>query len=301
MIAWYSRRTRCSSVAKCVVYSARSGLEVSRIPRATAKIPHEVPPTAPALGGVQYSGFGEQAILKAYVEGLALHGRYCVDIGAGDGIVKSNSYALYQAGWRGLSVEFNAAAFAGLAHALRELPNVDLARCKVTPLNVISLLEAYEVPKEFTILSLDIDGYDHYVLEKILASYRPRIVCTEINEKIPSPVKFTVKWDPDYILEPGHFYGQSIDQLYLLCLRFDYHLVALEYNNAFLIPAEINHYPALTPAEAYKVGYLDRPDRLEKLPWNADVEKLQQLSQQEAVAFIKRYFKEHEGAFECSL
>jgi hypothetical protein len=63
----------------------------------------------------------------------------------------------------------------------------------VTPNNVVSLLLANDTPKEFAFLNLDLDGYDYFVLEQILTHYRPKLICKEINEKIPPPIKFSVK------------------------------------------------------------------------------------------------------------
>ena len=248
-----------------------------------------------------YSHFDEQIVIKKYIRGLKIEHRLCVDIAAGNGVTMSNAYALFLEGWEGLAVEFDAKKFASLANAYRRFPGVNLAKCKVTPPNIVSLLKANELPADFGFLNLDIDGYDYFVLEQMLAEFRPSLICVEINEKIPPPLKFTVKWNPDYFWKGDHFYGQSISQLYSLCPVFRYSLVELHYNNAFLVPSEICRYPALTPEEAYQNGYLNQPDRTERFPWNANMEELLTLPPEDIVAFLNRLFSDRKGEFLCSM
>src|SRR5438045_5621830 len=54
-----------------------------------------------------FSNFGEEQILEALIAELlpADHSRFAVDIGAGDGVRGSNTYALFSRGWHGLGVE----------------------------------------------------------------------------------------------------------------------------------------------------------------------------------------------------
>jgi hypothetical protein len=248
-----------------------------------------------------FSHLDEQVLISKYVNELAIESRTCVDIAASDGVTMSNTYSLFRDGWNGLAVEYDNRKFASLAQTYAAFSGVNLAKCKVTPENAVWLLKANQLPSKIGFFNLDIDGYDYFVLEQILSEFRPQLICVEINEKIPPPIKFSVKWNPDYFWKVDHFYGQSISQLYMLCLRFQYSLVELHYNNAFLIPSESNPYPSLTPEVAYEEGYLNRLDRKEKFPWNADMEVLLSLPPEEAVAFIKQCFSSREGEFTCSL
>jgi len=247
-----------------------------------------------------YSHLDEQRLISRYMHQLKPQNKFCVDIGANDGISMSNTYAQFLGGWDGLAIEWDSENFSNLAKNYLKFSGINLAKCKATPVNVCTLLEGNQIPERFGFLSLDIDGYDFFVLEKILSKFRPSLICVEINEKIPPPIKFTVKWDPEYFWAEDHFYGQSISQLYILCIQYKYSLVELHYNNAFLIPEEISSFPSLTPNEAYTKGYLEQPDRKEKFPWNANVEELLRLPPQEAVEFINRFFLKYDGKFICT-
>jgi hypothetical protein len=252
---------------------------------------------ASASGRPRFSNFGEEEVLRGLLGRVGAKSRFCVDIGAGDGETSSNTCALLQGGWEGFSVEWDGNRFARMAYRYAGLPGARLLRARVTPDNVLDLLRGAGTPREFGFLSLDIDGYDHFVLERILAEYRPAVICAEINEKVPPPVRFSVKWSPDHAWAFDHFYGQSLSILDDLGSRHGYGIAALEYNNAFLVPAGSLGAGLLTAEEAYRRGYLGRPDRLERLPWNKDMEPLLSMGPEEAKAFLKGKFAKYEGRF----
>jgi len=253
-----------------------------------------------SLGLPKSSNFNEEDIIKDMIEKIGVKHRFCVDIGAADGVSMSNSYTLFQSGWSGLAVEYGGDSFAKLAYRYQSLKDVSLVRMGVSPANVLSLLSASGAPKDLGFLSLDIDGYDYFILEKILFAYRPSIICVEVNTIIPPPVKFSVTWSPDYSWKGGHFAGQSISMVEELAIRNKYDIVALEFNNLFLVPKESKQHVALTAKEAYKKGYLDNPDRLKIHPLNRDMEMLQGMLADEVVAYLKNYFKEYEGQYAIS-
>lgn len=268
----------------------RFGLELHRI---DAVAPADVSPPAE-----DHSLFSEETIARRLLADVPAP-QWSVDIGAADGQTESNSYGLFARGWSGLALELDAEKFVRLAEVHRGHDGVRLARTRVTPDNVVALLHGAEVPRDFAFLTLDIDGYDHFVLDAVLSDYRPALVCTEINEKIPPPLRFTVRYTDAYAWGSDHFYGQSIAQLGVLLERHDYALVQLEYNNAFLMPRELAPR-ALAPDEAYRDGYANRPDRREKMPWNADMEPLQTMGPQEAATALRERFAAYEGQYDLS-
>jgi FkbM family methyltransferase len=249
---------------------------------------------------IKYSYLDEESIIEKYITAMPIEHQYCVDIAASDGITMSNTYFLYKQGWSGLAVEYDSRKFASLSARYQEFPGVNLSRCMVTPENVIALLEGNHTPKKFGILNLDIDGYDYFVMDELLKVFRPSLICAEINENIPPPIKFTVKWHPNYSWNEDCFFGQSLSQIHLLCEKYNYSLVEVHYNNAFLIPNELSPVPSMTPEEAHRKGYLEKPDRQQKFPWNAKLEEIHRMSPEEALSFLKhQLFEQYTGQFEC--
>jgi hypothetical protein len=266
-----------------------SGFEIRRVDSAARALRSQEPSSL----------FGEATIIGDLL-GTVQAPAWCVDIAAGDGREMSNSFGLYRDDWDGLAVEVDGARFAALATLYATRPKVRLWRGRVTPGNVVALLAAAQTPAEFAFLSLDIDGFDYFVLESILSQYRPALICAEINEKIPPPIRFTVLYSDDYEWDLSLFYGQSIAQLDVLRARHDYALVQLEYNNAFLMPAEIAPR-SMTAEDAYRDGYLRRGDRLEKMPWNAPYEELLTMSPTDGVTRIEELLAANRGLYELSL
>src|SRR5947209_544737 len=238
-----------------------------------------------------FSNSREEQILAQYIAELLPpnHNRTVVDIGAGDGKRWSNTYALFANGWKGIGIEFDPRKFVKLARAYKYYPEFYAARNRATPDNIVPLLESYGIENDFTVLSLDIDGNDYWVLQAILAEFRPRLIVAEINEKIPPPIRFVVKYDPDFQLR-HHFYGFSVMSLADLCRQHDYTLLELEYNNAFLAPKEIAHVDAPTPEAIYRRGYLDRPDRKRKFALNFDVETVHSMNTSDAMKFLRHFY-----------
>jgi hypothetical protein len=245
------------------------------------------------------SNLGEEKIIQKYLNYSNLVGRCCVDIAASDGTTQSNTLFLYKQHWSGLALEYDSGRFAILANHYKSYPSVNLMRVKALPENVVAILEANLIPKNFAFFNLDIDSYDYFVLDQVLSCYRPQLICTEINEKVPTPIEFSVKYSPEHNWCGDHFYGQSISQLYKLCLKYNYKIVELYYNNAFIMPNETKGPSSLTPELAYRVGYIDKADRKSKFPYNSDMEELIGLPKTEAIKFLNNKFARYSGQYIC--
>jgi hypothetical protein len=246
----------------------------------------------------EYSAFGEQKLLWKYINELLppSYARTAVDIGAGNGMRWSNTYSLFLEGWSGLGFEADINKFQALQRAYRDFPNVNCSNTRVDPHNVVSLLNDYAIPKDFGVLSLDIDGNDYWVLKAILRDFRPALVVSEINEKIPPPLRFVVKFDAQFQLR-HHFYGYSIAALEDFCHENGYGILALEYNNAFLSPSEIGQGRFIDARSAYQAGYLNRNDRKQRFPFNEVLEPLQSLNPIDAMAFLQDFYANEEGKY----
>lgn len=240
---------------------------------------------------------GEDGIIDGLLGKIALRHKYAVDFGAGDGDTASISHPLFRAGWIGLAAEGDGARFAKLAYLYAGFPGVRLVRARVNPDNVLGLLAAGEAPREFGFLNLGSGGFDHYVLEKLLGAYRPSLIRAEINWMIPPPLRFVVKWDPAGLAPQDPFRGQSLSLLEDLGKRNGYALVGLEYDKAFLIPRELNPVPLQSAAEAYRIGYRERADRMQRLPWHKGMEVLEGMGAEAAKAFVRERFQAYEGTY----
>lgn len=223
--------------------------------------------------------------------------RYCLDIGASDGLGQSNTLHLFMQGWKGLLLEAESKPFQRLQSFYHQhLPWAQTLQAQITPDNLLSILAEQDVPAELGFVSLDIDSFDYDVLATLLTSYQPAIICAEINEKIPPPLHFWVPYTPGHIYQRDHFYGMSLSALATLGARFGYQLVHLCFNNAFLIHERWNRWPVLHPEQAYD-SYRHGPHP----PWNDNMEALLHMSSEQAMAFINNYFSPYQGRYHLQL
>ena len=246
----------------------------------------------------RFSHANEQQILRRYIEQMLPreYARTVVDIGAGNGVRWSNSYALILENWKALGVEADAQKHQLLSRTYRGFPQARACHSLAAPDNICELLDDFGIEKEFGVLCLDIDGNDYWVLDAILSRFRPGLVVTEINENIPPPLRFVVKFDPEFQLR-YHFYGYSISALEDLCNRRGYGILHLEYNNAFLAPKELGSHHFRDAKSVYEKGYLNRPDRKTRFAANLDMEELHTLSPEQGMQFAREFYARDAGNY----
>ena len=249
-----------------------------------------------------FSHSSEEQILRKYIDELLpiIHQHSVVDIGAGNGVRWSNSYSLFRSGWKGVGIEADERKFAQLTRVYKNFPLAHACHSQADPANICSLLKSLDVEKDFSVLSLDIDGNDYWVLKAILTEFRPALIVTEINEKIPPPLRFLVKYDPAFQLR-RHFFGYSIAMLGDLCDEYDYGILELEYNNAFIARRDIAAGRFIDAATAYSRGYRDRPGRQERFSANFELEALNSLPPAQAIEFLNEFYSSEKGKYYLSL
>ena len=101
--------------------------------------------------------------------------------------------------------------------------------------NINQIIKTYISKKNFDFFSLDTDGMDYWILEKL--NFSPKIICLEFNpwlgkfKKLVIPKKLKFNYNSDM------YYGASLKAYIYLLKKRDYKLVAIESsgNNAFFI------------------------------------------------------------------
>jgi len=254
---------------------------------------------------MKYSHNNEQQYIEDILLNIDNKKTEYVDIGASDGIEMSNTLFLAQKKWKGFCVEYNTNKYNALLNNYKNFDSIKFSNSKVTPYNILEILNSNDVSKDFAFLNLDIDGYDYFVLDSLLSEYRPATICAEINEKIPPPVKFAVLYNESYSWNDAPFFGQSISQVQDLCNNHDYSIINVEYNNVFLIDNKTKHniktFTKDTMVEAWKSGYLNKPDRRTKFSHNNNFEPIYSMTAENSVKFIDNAFAKHKGRYIISI
>lgn len=180
----------------------------------------------------KHSQFGEDGIIEKILATLGTRDRWCVEFGAWDGVHLSNTRNLIEtAGYRAVLIEGDAARHSDLARGAASDPGITAIHALVGwtgPNRLDALLAPNALPKDFDLLSIDIDGNDYHVWAA-LEDYTPKVVCIEFNPSIPVGVEFIQPADPTIQQ------GTSLAALIRLGRTKGYELVAATSTNGLFV------------------------------------------------------------------
>jgi hypothetical protein len=94
------------------------------------------------------------------------------------------------------------------------------------------ILKQTPIPKDFSLLSIDVDGIDYYIWEE-LREYIPRVVVVEFNPTIPVDVDWVQPKDMSVSQ------GTSLRAFTRLARTKGYELIATTQWNAFFVPRNL--------------------------------------------------------------
>ena len=98
-------------------------------------------------------------------------------------------------------------------------------------------IEKYNVPYEFEILSIDVDGNDLWLWKSLSNIYCPKVVVIEYNAHLPPPISATIPYSENHCWDGTCFFGASLNALNALAQEKGYFLVHCDKNgvNAFFL------------------------------------------------------------------
>lgn len=212
------------------------------------------------------SQHGEDGILEAIFAKIGTTNKFFVEFGVGSGRQCNTAWLYRKHGWTGVWMD----GAPGKTKAKR--PPI-LHTEMITAENINGLFEKYGVPSSFDLLSIDIDGNDYWVWQKIVA-YQPRVVVMEYNASIPPDQARTIAYDPHFVWQRTDYFGASLLALANLGQAKNYSLVACDSAgvNAFFVDSALAKYFVLRPVAelyrppAYRAGQGHRPDARKMIP-----------------------------------
>lgn len=242
----------------------------------------------------------DQSVIKDFLNQIDKGNRIYLDIGCSNqsnlpsDIITSSTKTLF--------FELNA----DKANAWKASDNFKIINKKVTPDNVCDLVFE-NIPQncEITFLDIDIDGYDFHVLSSLLQKTRPFLIVAEINEKIPPPIKFSVKYEDNYSWDGAHFFGMSISKFNELAIKYEYDLIELTANadnaNIYAVRKDKNTgLKYFSPEELYDQKYKN-PRLSGLLPsfnYNVNMDFLLNMNTIDAVQSINTFFSKYSDKYE---
>lgn len=181
------------------------------------------------------SQLGEDGILEKVFEILPDANRWCVEFGAGDGELFSNTHHLINhQGWSSVQIEGDPDVYELLSNRYANNNNVTCLNRMIRfegENTLDQVLQTTSIPLDFDFLSIDVDGNDYYVWES-LQMYRPKVILIEFNPSIPHYVSYVQAKNPEV------YQGCSLLALQQLGKQKGYELIASTEWNGFFVDAK---------------------------------------------------------------
>lgn len=153
----------------------------------------------------RYSQNGEDGVISYLLNNMKNLNGWCCEFGAFDGKYLSNTFNLVENfGFNAVYIEPNASRFKVLLETCEQYSNI-------VPVNQMvgirgdykldTILSKTDIPKNFDLLSIDVDGID-YLIWEAFEKYEPKIVIIEINSsKKPDLLMTNEELDYDRLLD----------------------------------------------------------------------------------------------------
>jgi len=175
-----------------------------------------------------FSQNGEDGVIEEILKKLGIKQGWFVEFGAWDGIHFSNTYNLVEKGWKGIEIEGDNKKVEDLNKNFINLKDDIIVVCEYVSVegekSIDQLLSKTPIPKDFDIISIDIDSYDWQVWDSF-KNYKPKIVIIEINSSIPPGIEH---------IHDGKKQGSSFTSTLKLGIKKGYKLVCHTGNLIFV-------------------------------------------------------------------
>ena len=192
-----------------------------------------------------YSQWGEDGIIDWLINKFPEIPKSFLEIGTQDYTESNTRFLLINRNWDGFLIEADKAAIKDIKsqrvywkHNLRAINEF------ITKDNINNIIKKFNIPKKLGLLSLDIDGVDYWVLNK-LSVLDPSIIICEYNSLFGQKKSVTVPYKENFIRSDMHhsnlYYGASIKAFIDLMKKKNYFLIGTNSagNNAFFVKKNI--------------------------------------------------------------
>lgn len=185
-----------------------------------------------------YSQHGEDGIIAELIRRVKPM-KYFVEIGAESGLENNTRY-LAEQNWRGKQIEGREDAWRDLCDVNR--PHRQRVHSLCEFVNLDNLEEVFlGVPREFGFLSVDVDGNDLWLAQEVMRTWRPAIVCVEVNHLKPEDKPWVQPYDEFKVWDGVRTdYGASLLSMQTMAREAGYVYVGSDATrvNAFFVRSE---------------------------------------------------------------
>ncbi len=179
--------------------------------------------------GQCFSRHGQDGIIAEIFRRIGVRQRTFVEIGCENGLENNTAYLLFT-GWSGFWFDGSEAGILECKKhcaAYIQKDALQVHQAMLTKENIVEIFKKSGIPKEFDLLSLDVDRNTYHLLEA-LQEYRPRVMVVEYNSSILPGDEWIAEYDPDKVWNGTHYFGASLKSLEILAERMGYSLVGCD-------------------------------------------------------------------------
>jgi len=177
------------------------------------------------------SQWGQDGVLEKIFDTIGTTNKYFVEFGSsGNDSGMGNTAYLRRRGFDGLLMDGSERPYNNDINDKKY--NVQIEFIKSS--NINELFKKHNVPQEFDLLSIDIDGQDFHVWNK-LENYSPRVVSIEMNFHIEPGTDKVMYLDDNWVWPGNEFSGASVTALKKLGNKKGYALVATCMSDAIFV------------------------------------------------------------------
>ena len=188
-----------------------------------------------------YSQWGEDGIIDFLVSEVSIVNKTFIEFGVESFSESNCKYLLMKSDWNGFVIDSSQKNIKKLKNSYyfwKYDLQTFVAFIDINNINELLIKSGFE--RDLGILSIDIDGNDYHILNKI-DCFDPRIIICEFNPVFGNDRKITVPYDPKFYRTKKHYsnlyFGASINALRSLLTKQDYTLVGtgMQGGNAYFI------------------------------------------------------------------
>jgi hypothetical protein len=188
-----------------------------------------------------FSQFGDDGIIQSLIQRLQPLPDTFVEFGVENYRESNTRFLLLNNNWRGLVLDADEDSINYIqGDEIYWRHTLTARRAFITRDNINDLFDEAGFTGEIGLLSIDIDGNDYWVWEKI-ATVDPVIVIIEYNSVFGPHLAVTIPYEPKFVRHQSHYSGQfwgvSLQALKLLADQKGYSLVGCNSagNNAYFV------------------------------------------------------------------
>lgn len=198
-----------------------------------------------------YSQNGEDGIIQCIFEAIGTTNKIAVEIGISassgqQGRIENNTMNLLSSGWKTFWFDCIDPSYVP--------ENCIFTKEFLTIENVTDIFTRVGVPKDFDLLSIDIDGNDYH-LREALSKFNPRVCVIEYNGCFDGITEYIMPLNNNYMWSgtADRTFGASLKSYTIQADRMGYDLVYCDSKgvNAFFVRKDINKFTAVSSEEAW--------------------------------------------------